>query len=152
MKPIEIFLQVLAERHGRFEWIGWRMPGNGMGLLGSFIAYRARPKGFEITIAFHDYRGKKIRPDGFLATKVFGRRRISIEHRHWIEVTVEDTRVRYGRRTLLPKTLFFPEGEDFKILSGIFDKIREKSPVFAPNADNRLSIDDSLVAMCEEIS
>ncbi len=153
MKPIDRFLQLLAARHAHFEWIGWQMSGNSsMGLLGSFIAYRARPKGFEITIAFHDYRGKKIAPRGFLAGKVFGRRGISIENSHWIEMMAEDTRVRYGRKTVLPKTMFFPGEEDFKILSGIFDKIKEKSPIFVPHAGNRLSSDESLLAMCEEIS
>jgi hypothetical protein len=137
---MDMFLKVLADRHPHFDWLGWRIPCDGSsGKLSDALSYSARPKGYDICLTLHGYAGEPYAPGKSSIRKA------PVERSLWMEISVEDIKARSRPNMILPKTMYFPGDAEFSALKQIFDKIKERAPVFASRPDS------SLLVACEDL-
>lgn len=153
MKPIEKLVSILEQIYSHHCWCGWKKTDEfSFGSRGCFLAFQTIIHHHEITITSHDYRHLVRGPGYSLERGVFRRRALGSNERYWIELTVKDKLIRYGRRAIVPRIVFRSSDTNFERVSALFDEIKAKNKVFLPHAEDCLSVDQSILALCNDLS
>ena len=145
MKSIDKFLETLSANYYRLRWIGWKQDSLCNGV---FTAYNAHFNGFEVCIKRFDLdQGAWSRQTWWVTRH---RQRVNQNTKLFFELTVSDSQKRFGRASILNKTVFLPEDKEFAVLEELFVKIVAVGQVFTPHATVCLTADQALIALCDE--
>jgi hypothetical protein len=146
MDPLLRFMSILRGGSKKFDWVGWRSNGGAHGIFTSYTAYA---NGYEIKLTFHDYRAAAERYVSW--NGVFSTRGISSDVTHWIEFEMHDRLARFGRKNILSREMLFPSHPCFPKMKSIFSEIAKRSKIFTPHAAERLSFDQTFIAVCKDL-
>ncbi|MFA6158816.1 MAG: hypothetical protein WC763_04335 [Candidatus Paceibacterota bacterium] len=144
MKPIEKLITLLAAKAQEHEWLGHSMRGGSHGSFTSFLTHINR---FRITIVAHSYESERD-----ISTRVLRRRAVPKGVTTWIELSVQDDFARFGRRCILDGQIILPEDELYAQASSLLKAVTANSKMFSQHSDDRLSVNQSILAVCDALA
>lgn len=147
-------IATLLEVYRQYEWYGWEKGGplappyESAYEGGVFTAFETNMCGFVITIREHDYRDNNKPHRG-----VFGRRGLDREKDHmWVELEVTDGSARFGRKTILQRTVFLPETPEYVSAKKLFEAIKCCTKVFKKGKDICIPENEAVIEMINILS
>jgi hypothetical protein len=144
MKLLHLLAQKIVENHAQWDWTAGRtMPR----FANSTPVYTTYTKGYEIKISHHDHS----RDSSYRHDKSRLRANMPIALRHWIEISVRDMQLRFGRGAIIRYGTIKPEESHFPSMLATIEEIKKRAKTLQPLAEDRLSVDNCILGMCKEL-